>query len=115
MSKSDLESLVALHIRANELPEPEREFRFARPRRWQFDFAWPGLMLALEVEGGVYSGGRHTTGSGFTGDCEKYNEALLRGWRVLRVTGEQVSSGAALDWVRRALGVQGGEAAPREW
>jgi hypothetical protein len=58
---------------------------------------------------------RHTSGVGFTGDCEKYNEALIGGWRVLRVTGEQVSSGAALDWVRRALGVQGGEAAPREW
>ena len=115
MSKSDLESLVALHIRANELPEPEREFRFARPRRWQFDFAWPGLMLALAVEGGVYSGGRHTPGSGFTGACAQYNEALIRGWRVLRVTGEPVDSGAALDWVRRALGVHGGEGAPGTW
>ena len=115
MSQSDLEAEMALFIRVNNLPEPEREYRFHPKRRWQFDFAWPGVMLALEVEGGVYSGGRHTTGSGFTGDCEKYNEALIRGWRVLRVTGEQVESGAALDWVRRALGVQGGEAAPRVW
>ena len=108
MSKSDLESLVALHIRANELPEPEREFRFARPRRWQFDFAWPGLMLALEVEGGVYSGGRHTTGSGFTGDCEKYNEAAILGFTILRCTPGQVKSGEAFTIVKRAM--EGSEA-----
>ena len=116
MSQSDLEAEMALFIRVNNLPEPEREYRFHPKRRWQFDFAWPGAMLALEVEGGVHMRrARHTSGVGFTGDCEKYNEALVEGWRVLRVTGEQVSSGAALDWVRRALGVQGGEAAPRVW
>ena len=57
MSQSDLEATMALHIRANELPEPEREYRFAPPRRWRFDFAWPAAMLALEVEGGVWSTG----------------------------------------------------------
>ena len=112
MSQSDLEATMALYIRANELPEPEREHRFAPPRRWRFDFAWPLLMLALEVEGGAYSGGRHTTGAGFTNDCEKANEALCLGWRVLRVTGQQVKSGAAVDWLRRAMATQGAERAP---
>ena len=112
MSQSDLETTMALHIRANELPEPEREYRFAPPRRWRFDFAWPAAMLALEVEGGVWSTGGHTSGKGFTDDCEKMNEALIRGWRVLRVTGQQVKSGAAVDWLRRALATQGAERAP---
>ena len=112
MSQSDLEATMALHIRANELPEPEREYRFAPPRRWRFDFAWPGMMLALEVEGGVWSTGGHTSGKGFTDDCEKMNEALCRGWRVIRVTGAQVKSGAAADWLRRAMAPQGAERAP---
>ena len=112
MSQSDLEATMALHIRANELPEPEREYRFAPPRRWRFDFAWPAAMLALEVEGGVWSTGGHTSGKGFTDDCEKMNEALIRGWRVLRVTGQQVKSGAAVDWLRRAMAMQGAERAP---
>lgn len=62
-----------------------KELRFAPPRRWAFDYAWPALMVALEIEGGVYSGGRHTRGRGFVADCEKYNSAALRGWVVLRL------------------------------
>ena len=106
------EDTLALHIRINEFPAPEREYRFRPPRRWRFDFAWPAQKLAVEVEGGIYRGGRHTSIAGFTGDCEKYNEAALDGWRVLRVTPAQVDSGAAIDWLRRALVPQGVEAAP---
>lgn len=43
-------------------------------------------MIAVEIEGGVWTGGRHTSGSGFLGDMEKYNEAAAAGWRVLRFT-----------------------------
>lgn len=31
----------------------QREYRFAPKRLWRFDFAWPELALALEIEGGV--------------------------------------------------------------
>ena len=112
MSKSELEARLAWQVEANGLPRPEREFRFHPRRKWPFDFAWPERRLALEVEGGTWTNGRHTRGTGFAADCEKYNEATLLGWRVLRVTGEQVMDGSALDWVRRALAEQGGEAAP---
>jgi hypothetical protein len=61
-------------------------------------------MLAAEVEGGVYSKkGRHTTGVGFTKDCDKYNMATLMGWRVLRFTGEMVSDGTAIQMIEYAL------------
>jgi very-short-patch-repair endonuclease len=61
-------------------PRPEREYRFHPTRRWRFDFAWPAEKLAVEIEGR----GRHQTFIGFRNDCEKYNAALLLGWRVLR-------------------------------
>lgn len=62
------------------------EHRFHETRKWRFDYAVPSLRIALEVEGGVWTGGRHTSASGFLRDMEKYNEAELNGWVVLRCT-----------------------------
>ena len=67
------------------LPLPETEHKFEPLRKWRFDYAWPDAKIALEVEGGVWSGGRHTRGAGFIGDMAKYNHASVLGWRVLRV------------------------------
>lgn len=67
------------------------EFRFHEHRRWRFDYAHPVLRIALEVEGGVWSGGRHTRGKGFLGDIEKYNTATAAGWAVFRCTTDGVS------------------------
>ena len=64
----------------------EAEHRFAAPRRWRLDFAHVGGMVAIEVEGGIWTGGRHTRGAGFERDLEKYNAATLRGWALLRTT-----------------------------
>lgn len=100
---SHLEDTLAFHLRAAGLPSPDREVQFAPPRRWRFDFAWPERMIALEVEGGTRRGGRHTRHDGFEADCEKYNEAGLSGWTVLRVTGSMVRDGRALNLVERAL------------
>lgn len=100
---SDLVATLRLHLRALEFPEWVEEYRFHPTRKWRFDFAWPEQRLACEVEGGVWSGGRHTRGKGFSNDCEKYNEAAVDGWTVIRVTAEQIESGQATDWLRRKL------------
>jgi hypothetical protein len=52
-------------------------------------------MLAVEIEGGTWIKGRHTTGSGFAADCAKYNRAVILGWRVLRYTADDVSNWTA--------------------
>lgn len=101
--KSEGEETLALHIRAEKLPAPEREYRFAPPRFWRFDFAYPAQKLAIEVEGGVWNGGRHTRGSGYVKDLEKYNTAALNGWRVLRFATEQVRDGTAVKTLKEAL------------
>jgi len=100
---SQLEDALAAQIRLCHLPEFVREYRFAKPRRWRFDFAWPEYMIACEVEGGIWNGGRHATGVGISGDCEKASEAAILGWRVLRVTGDQIKRGEALNWLERVL------------
>ncbi len=85
------------------LPIPDREHRFAPPRLWRFDLAYLAEMVAVELEGGVFSGGRHTRGKGFTGDCRKYSEAAVRGWLVIRCTREMVESGEMVLLLKRAL------------
>lgn len=77
------------------------------PRRWRFDLAWPGVKVACEIEGGIWANGRHTRGSGFEGDCIKYSEAAILGWRVIRVTGGMIEDGRALALIRRALAAVG--------
>ena len=62
----------------------QREYRFDKERRWRFDFAWPEKLVALEVEGGAWIGGRHNRAAGFQADVEKYNAAAAGGWRVFR-------------------------------
>lgn len=84
----------------------EREHAFHPARKWRFDFAWPRERVALEVDGGVFTGGRHTRGAGFEADAEKLNEAALLGWSVLRVTTNHVGSGMALHWVERLIGAK---------
>jgi hypothetical protein len=70
----------------------EREYIFHPTRNWRLDFAWPVQKVAVEIEGGVFSGGRHTRGTGFTEDCEKYNAATLHGWRLLRFTPQMLEA-----------------------
>ena len=94
---SELESRFEIIAHLRGWPPHEREYRFCPSRRWRFDFAWPDRMIAVELEGGIWTGGRHTRGSGFSRDLEKYNWAALLGWRVLRYTGDMLDSGAGLD------------------
>ncbi len=105
MSQSGYEVHLVFQLKALKLPPPETQWQFAKPRRWTFDLAWPDRMLACEVEGGIWirGGGRHNRASSFEKDAEKYNEAALKGWAVLRVTTQQVTSGYAVQLLERAL------------
>ena len=76
---------------------------YRRGRAFRFDFAWPDRKLAVEVDGGTFTGGRHVRGAGYERDVEKQNLAVTQGWRVLHFTQRQVTSGYALNVVEQAL------------
>ena len=99
---SRLEAELALHMRSAGL-NPEPEFRFHPPRRWKFDFAFPDQKVAIECEGATWTNGRHTRGKGFALDCEKYNQASIDGWTLLRFTGDMITDGTALHQIEEAL------------
>lgn len=86
-----------------KLPAPVVELRFHPVRKWRFDVAFEAAKLAVEVEGGVYIAGRHSRGQGLEADAEKYAEAAILGWTVLRVTPRQVKNGQAVNWIERWL------------
>lgn len=90
------------------LPEPVAEFRFAPPRKWRFDWLFITHRLALEIEGGVWASkngkkSRHFHGAGAIADMEKYAEAAILNYRVIRVTTKDFQSGKAIDLLKRAM------------
>lgn len=91
------------HIRAANLPEPAKEHRFHPTRMWRFDFAWPDLMVAMEVDGVTHLGGRHQRPAGYTNDARKYNAAIEAGWKLYRVTQDMVRRGEAIALLERVI------------
>jgi rRNA maturation protein Nop10 len=93
------------------LSEMTPEFIFdERPtkRLWRVDFVIKDLRIAIELEGGVWTGGRHTRGSGFIEDCDKYNELALQGWLLLRFTRDHIDKEAVkvIGKITRAIEVR---------
>lgn len=86
-------------LRDAGLPDPVREHQFDADRQWRFDFAWPDVKLAVEVEGGIFSSGRHVRGAGFEADCYKYNRAVMLGWRVLRFTRKMIRTRTTVEQI----------------
>lgn len=79
------DAVIRALCKADGLPEPVFEYRFAPPRRWRFDAAWPDRKLAVEVQGGLFMGGRHSRGGALRKEHEKLNTAASMGWRVCYV------------------------------
>jgi hypothetical protein len=111
------EDLLAWQLDAVKIPY-EREVQFAKPRKWRADFVIrePGILtpgsqwemhydpLLIEIDGGTWtSTSRHTTGTGFEADCVKLGEAVVLGYRVIRVTPAMVDDGRALALIERCL------------
>lgn len=94
-----------LLLKAHGLPPPAQEYRFCSARRWRFDYAWPDLdpPVALEVEGGIWTRGRHVRPGGMLSDMTKYNRAALMGWVVLRCTPDDIKTGRVIDLLKEAL------------
>lgn len=90
-------------LKRAKLPRPVPEYVFAKPRKWRLDYAWPAERVALEVEGGVWTRGRHTRPTGFLRDMEKYNRLACLGWRLLRVTPQHLATLETIDMLREAL------------
>lgn len=96
----------------NELGyEPVREFRFHPTRKWRFDYAIPVLKIAIECDGGVWTGGRHVSPQGYLKDMEKFNAAAELGWVVLKFTPQTLVTSGTIETIRATIAKRVGELA----
>ena len=79
-------------LKVRGLPAPIAEYRFHPTRKWRFDYAWPDHKIALEEQGGLFSGGRHSRGAALLDEHEKLNAAVVAGFRVLFSTPQTIQS-----------------------
>jgi hypothetical protein len=95
--------------------EVGREIKFHPTRKWRFDWVIVRISpqfgrftdnIAIEYDGGVFTGGGHVRGVIFSANAEKLNEAALMGWTVLRFTAPMIRAGMHEDQIKRALGVK---------
>ena len=91
MTRSRYELLFEVLLQEAGITDFVDSYKFALPRKWELDFAWPASAqkLAVEIDGGRWKagGGRH----GGDGDKVKQNTALTMGWRVLHFSPAQVT------------------------
>lgn len=103
MSASELEDIFAAQLDAVGLDGYVREYQAIPGRKFRFDFAWEKERLLVEINGGTYTVGAHSTGTGLARDYEKLNLAQLAGWRCLQFDGRAVKSGEAAKTIQEAL------------
>jgi hypothetical protein len=85
-----------------------REVRVCDDRRWKLDFAEREVRrprLAFEIEGGIWTSGRHARGKGMQDDMDKYNRAIIEGFILFRFSSQDVLCGKAKETVRLWLNV----------
>lgn len=88
--------------KAHGLPIPVTEYRFHAVRRWRFDYLFDGW-LALEVQGAIWTQGRHTRGAGLLKEYEKLNHAVIEGYSVMFCTPQDIKRGSIFPLIRDAL------------
>ena len=83
--------------------EIKPEHMFYPCRKWRIDLAIVDLKIGIEIEGGVWSGGRHTRGKGFIEDMEKYNAAVTFGWVILRFTPQDLNKITTFETIKKVV------------
>lgn len=86
-----------------EIPSPE--YKFLADRKFRFDYAWVEQKVALEVEGGIWLGNksRHFSGKGILNDMEKYNLAVVNGWRLIRIDPDRLAGIYLINILKQVL------------
>jgi hypothetical protein len=105
-TESKIERRFAQQLADNpDIPPHQRNYFFLADRDLELDFAWAPLKVAVEVQGMA-----HRIKGKFMRDLEKRALAMLAGWCVLEVGGDQVRSGLALEWLKILLEIRGRDA-----
>lgn len=86
VEKETIKKILWILKRENKINDYVEELIFSDTRKFRFDWAIPDQKIAIEYEGLFSEKSGHTTVTGYTKDCIKYNLAVQEGWKVLRYT-----------------------------
>lgn len=92
IEKRAIEFWLEMFKRNSLITDFKAEHQFHDVRQFRFDWAVLDLKIAIEYEGIHSKKSGHTTISGYNKDIEKYNLALMEGWKVLRYTANNYKS-----------------------
>ncbi len=89
---SPLERVVAQALGSPDLPLPRREHPvYVEGTVYYLDFAWPHFRVGVEADGRRW----HSDARSFERDRERLNALTAAGWKVVRVTEQQVRTDPA--------------------
>ena len=98
---SELEAVFALQLMTANV-KFQQEYQAIPGRRYRWDFAIEPIddtRLLIELNGGTWTKGGHSTGGGIQRDYAKANAAVCHGFRQLTFTAQDVHDLTALDMV----------------
>ena len=102
--RSDLELKFAqLWVKLFPEIDLHAEHQFDENRKFRFDFAHILSKTAIEVQGGIWIKGGHSTPKGIQRDYEKLNLAQSLGWRVFLLTAETCEYEAELSAIANVM------------
>ena len=96
-----LELIIFENLLKKEDIEFITEFDFFHKRKWRVDYMITNgkNRVAVEVEGGIWTGGRHTSPQGFIKDMEKYNKLSECGILLLRYSYENLTKKETIEQI----------------
>lgn len=98
VKRSALELRFEQQLQTHRVRSWIAEYYFEKNRDWRFDFAWPDVKVAVEIQGGA-----HRIKGKFKADLEKRAAALLAGWSVLELGRDRVRSEQGIAWLKELL------------
>jgi hypothetical protein len=66
-------------------------------RRFRLDFAHIDSLVGIEIAGGIWGKGAHSSGKGLMRDYEKLNLCQMNGWIVFQLSSQQITP----QWCKR--------------
>ncbi len=100
--ESKLERRFSQQLTDNpDIAPHQRNYFFLPDRDLELDFAWAPIKVAVEVQGMA-----HRVKAMFKRDIEKRALALIAGWMVLEVGGDEIRSGQAITWLRQVMSLR---------
>jgi very-short-patch-repair endonuclease len=97
------QQLMAMQLAASGI-KFRPQYTWHTSRKFSADFVVGNYgNLIVEVDGGLFINGGHTRGARREYDYERDAEAMMLGFRVLRVSPRQVKQGKAIQWIQELL------------